>query len=87
MFFGVGHRVVYLAYSLAQAGMIGVEESLDGLSHMFVEMPAIGDLNVRRSALPSAVSICAGSVPADQFNRGRFASIAPAKLNREFPLQ
>jgi len=45
--------------------MVGIEESLDGLSHILVEMPAIGDLNCRRSDLPRAVSICAGTVAAD----------------------
>jgi len=48
--------------------MLGIEEPLDRLSHILVEMPAVDYLNSRRSALPRAVSIRAGTIAADQFN-------------------
>src|SRR5215510_4595584 len=33
-------------------------------------MPAVGDLNGRRRALPRTLGVCAGAITADQFNAG-----------------
>src|SRR5262245_7838329 len=50
--------------------MLGIKESLDRLCHIRKQMPAIGNLNGRRSALPRAVSIGAGAIVADELHSG-----------------
>src|SRR5262245_8982151 len=65
--------------------MLRIEESLDGLSHILVEMPAIGDLNGRRSALPRAVSICAGTIAANEFHSGIL--FEPGRQRRRFTIR
>src|SRR5262245_16912306 len=65
--------------------MLSIEESLDSLSHILVEMPAIGDLNGRRSDLQRAVSICAGAIAADELHPGIL--LEPGRQRRRFPIR
>jgi hypothetical protein len=50
-------RIVDSAHGLAQARLLGVEESLDRICHIRAQVPTVGNLNCRRSALPRAISI------------------------------
>src|SRR5215475_10041155 len=63
-------RIVDSAHRLAQARVLGVEELLDRICHIRAQVPAIGNLNRRRSALPRALRICAGAIAANEFHSG-----------------
>src|SRR5262245_31767174 len=78
-------RFVDLADRLAQAGMPGIMESLDRRCHIRKHMPAIGNLNGRRRALPRAVSICAGAIAANELHSG--VLLEPGRQRRRFPVR
>jgi hypothetical protein len=84
-FFGGNYRLVDPVHRLPQAGMLGVEKSLDCICHIRTQMPAIGDLNSRRSALPRAISICAGAIAANKFHSGIL--LEPRRQRRRFPVR
>src|SRR5262245_59746195 len=48
-------------------------------------MPAVGDLNGRRSALPRPLGVGAGAITADQFNAGIL--LEPSHQRRCFPVR
>jgi hypothetical protein len=70
---------------LTQAGMLGIKESLDRRCHIRKHMPAIGNLNGRRRALPRAVSIGAGAIAANELHSGIL--LEPSRQRRRFPIR
>src|SRR5262249_49733892 len=69
-FFGGFGRFVDSADRLAQARMLGIQKSLDRRCHIRKHMPAIGNLNCRRSALLRAVSVCASAIATNELHSG-----------------
>jgi hypothetical protein len=75
--------------------MLGIEETLDRCCHIRKHMPAIGNLNGRRRALPRAGSLCAGAIAANELHswtllepgcqRRRFS--VRKEINRRAPLK
>src|SRR5215468_10066916 len=78
-------RFVDSAHCLAQARVLGVEESLDRICHIRTQVPTVGDLNCRRSALPRAVSICAGAITANELDS--WILLEPGRQRRRFPVR
>src|SRR5262245_17963025 len=60
--------IVDSAHRLAQARVLGVEESLDRICHIRTQVPTVGNLNCRRSALPRALSVCASAITANELH-------------------
>src|SRR5215470_894493 len=78
-------RTVDSAHCLAQARVLGVEESLDRICHIRTQVPTVGDLNCRRSALPRTVSICAGAITANELHSRIL--LEPGRQRRRFPVR
>src|SRR5215471_7086662 len=78
-------RFVDSAHCLAQARVLGVEESLDRICHIRAQVPTVGNLNCQRSALPRAVSVCAGAIAANELHSGIL--LEPSRQRRCFPVR
>src|SRR5215468_10994814 len=65
--------------------MLGIKESLARRCHICKQMPAIGNLNGRRRALPRAVSISASAIAANELHSGIL--LEPARQRRRFPIR
>src|SRR5262249_51091414 len=78
-------RIVDSANRLAQARVLSVEESLDRICHIRAQVPTIGNLTRRRSALPSALCICAGAITANELHSGIL--LEPGRQRRRFPVR
>jgi hypothetical protein len=78
-------RIVDSADCLAQARALGVEESLNSICHIRTQAPTVGNLNCRRSALPRAISICAGAITASELHSRILPK--PSRQRRRFPVR
>src|SRR5215471_17392769 len=79
------YRIVDSAHRLAQERVLGVEESLDRICHIRAQVPTVGNLNCQRSALPRALSVCAGAIAANELHSGIL--LEPSRQRRCFSVR